>query len=463
MSVPATSPRGPVRPEFRGGGATRPANRFRGFARPAEPRTGFQQRLVYFLWAVLLCDPQFFLAHIGLKFATRLPLAFVVLLVFTVILRPRKSDWLVGIFAWLAVAIIDVPFAVDPAVSLVMIKALILLYAIGIGILQGIRTPKEAGRIVFMLCVVQWFWWATMGLKDGFVSWHPNVANADAYGPLMAIGVGPAYYYAAAVKGRRSKLALLAAGLCVVGVVSAFARGAVLSLITSVGYIWLRSPRKGRTTGYMVAALVLVAAIAPLIDGTTRDSVARSNFWDEMSTMFDKSEGSTGDDRLIMWAAGVKVFKQHPLFGAGADNFGPTAATTLTGSEVGGYYADNPMKLYSRDLHNIYYQILSEFGLAGVAIYLYLLVQFWRRGQDLSTPAAQAAWQAAGGVEDVRSIALGLQCGMVAFLASGYFYNQLYTSWSFSLIITNTMLWSIAVRNRARAPGTPVFANQRPR
>lgn len=433
-----------------------PAALARAHRRPAAVaravKATAQQRLVYVLWAVLLFEPQFLLLFYGISLAPRLPLLLVVLLLVTIVANPRKSDWLWGILAWVAVGVINMPFSVDPGVSQEPIRALILFYCVGLGVLQAIRTPRDAGRILFMLCVVQWMWWGAMGLKQGLVWWHPNVGNPDAYGPLMAIGVGPAYFYSTAVKGKRSKLALFAAGVCVAGVVSAFARGAVLALIATVGYIWLRSPRKGRTAGMIVGAVAVVALVSPLIDGTSRDYTAKSNFWEEMSTMFDQSEGSTGDDRLIMWAAAVKVFKAHPVLGAGADNFGPTAATTLKTGEVGGYYADNVLRLYSRDLHNIYYQILSECGLVGAAIYLFLLAQFWRRGRELSKPAALATWRAAGGVEDIRALALGLECGMVAFLASAYFYNQLYVSWFFTLMISNTLLWSIAVKPAQAVP-----------
>jgi hypothetical protein len=88
----------------------------------------------------------------------------------------------------------------------------------------------------------------------------------------------------------------------------------------------------------------------------------------------------------------------------------------------------------------------------GCSIYIFLLVQFWRRGRQISTPEAGAAWRAAGGVEDIKNLALGLECGMVAFLASAYFYNQLYTSWFFTFIIANTLLWSVAVKNQSPRP-----------
>jgi O-antigen ligase len=236
--------------------------------------------------------------------------------------------------------------------------------------------------------------------------------------------------------------------------VSAFARGSTLTLAVTVVHIWLRSPRKVRTAGFAIVGFVIVILLSSVIDGSTRGSDTKSNFWEEMSTMFDDSEGSTGSDRKTLWAAAVIVFKHHPILGVGAENFGPAATTLLKPGDIpGAAFNDNPNMLYARALHSNYYQLLSEYGLVGVAVLGFLLVDFWKRNKAIRRiPSAAVAWRAAGGREDPGFLALGLECGVVAFLASGYFYNQLFTSWFFSMVIANTVLHTIVMRQTQGPP-----------
>jgi O-antigen ligase len=432
----------------------RPAPRPAPF-RPPVPveRSTFQKKLVYTLWFILLFDPQFLLQSIGLAPAVRVPLMLAVLLAVSFLGKLPKGDWLWGIFAFVAATAANLPFSYNRGMSMGPFRALILYYIVGLGVVRLVRTPRAAAPILFLLCVLQYFWWGAFGIKSGLVSWHPNLANFDGYGPLMAIGVGPAYFYAnSTTRPWLRRFSFMVAGLCVVGVVSAFARGSVLALVATMGYMWLRSPNKAKMAGMGVAAAVLVAIAASLIDGSTRGDDTQSNFWTEMGTMFDHQEGTTGDDRKNLWQAATIVFLNHPIMGVGAENFGAAAVTMISEGQIGGAfspYAQNPGTLYGRALHSNYYQILSEYGLVGVTIFICILVQFWKRSQSLMTPEAGARWRAGGGTTDLRNLALGIESGMISFLISGVFFNQIFTFWFYSLLIANALLYSIVTQHGA--------------
>ncbi|HKW48437.1 MAG TPA: O-antigen ligase family protein [Gemmatimonadaceae bacterium] len=417
-------------------------------------RLDFQQRLTYVLWIVILFDPQFLLASVHLTFALRVPLVLTVALAVSLVVKPGRGEWFIGMIAWLALMAIDMPFAYNRGVAMGPFRTMILFYLIGLSVVRGLRQPRSIDFIFFTLCVVQYLWWGGWGIHAGLVSWHPNLDNFDGYGPLMACGVGPAYYYACATRNRwKRRVSFVAAGMCIIGVVSAFARGSVLALVVTVGYIWLRSPNKKRATALIAVGLVLVAIAASLIDGTTRGDDTRANFWDEMSTMFDDSAGSTGDDREHLWRAATIVFRQHPILGVGANNFGPAAVTLIAPGEIkGAAFADNPDMLYSRALHSNYFQLLSELGLAGVAIYTFMIGQFWLRSRFVLR-TARSIDLSHGGVPDPRNLALGLESGMVAYLVTGVFFNQIYTAWFFCLLFANALLYHRAVAaRRARSP-----------
>jgi O-antigen ligase len=423
-------------------GAVRGALARRPSVRAVVEKSDFLQRLVYLLWFVILFDPQWMLAGI-LKLTPLLkaPLGIMVVLALTMLAKPRKGDWIWGMAAWIFATAINLPFAYNRGAAMIPFKALIVYYVVGLGVMRAIRTPRAAGPLLFMLCAAQYLWWGAWGIKSGLVEWHPNLANFDGYGPLMAIGMGPAYFYGMATPSPgRKKLAFLAAAMCIIGVVSSFARGAVLSLGATVAYIWMRSPNKGKNAGLIVMGGFIVMIAGSLINGSSRGSDTRSNFFEEMSTMFDVSEGSTGSDRKALWAAATQVWLRHPVLGAGADNFGMAAASMFQAGQVGGQYAENPNTLYGRALHSNYYQILSEFGIVGVLIYGFLTIQFFKNCRWLMRPETIAVWRARGGVEDLRNIALGLEGGMVAFMLTGYFYNQLFTSWFYALLFAAILL-----------------------
>lgn len=413
-------------------------------ARPSS----FQQRLTYVLWIIILFDPQFLLASFHLSLALRVPFVLTLMLAASLLFKPRRGDWLWGLVAWLAIMMIDIPFAYNRGEAIGPFRTIVLFYLIGLSVLRGFQEPRRAGFILFTLCVAQYLWWGVMGIKDGMVPWHPNLSNFDGYGPLMACGVGPAYYYAMSTRIRKHcVLALLASALSVIGVVSAFARGSVLALIVTAGYIWMRSPKKARTTGLAVCGFALVVIASLMIDGTTRGDDTRANFFDEMSTMFDHSPGSTGDDREHLWHAATIVFEAHPIFGVGADNFGPAAVTLITPGEIeGAAFSDNPDMLYGRALHSNYFQLLSEMGMAGACVYIFMIGQFWLRSRYVLRRIGRLDLSAAG-ITDARSILCGLESGMVAYLVSGVFFNQLYTSWFFCLYFANALLYNMVLQS----------------
>jgi len=421
------------------------------------------QKYALAIWFVMLCDPQWWIASYVGQFFVRVPLIFIAILAIAVMMKQQPGDWLGGLLVWVSIAAINLPFAYDRGQAMQPFRSIVLYYIIGLCIVRTFRTPRSTTHILFLLFVGQYLWWGLHGLRHGLVAWHPDLANFDGYGPLMSTGVGPGYFYATgASTPRRRKLGYLAAALSVIGVVNSFARGAVLALCVTVVYIWARSPNKGRTAGYVAAAGLIVAIAASLINGKTRGADTRSSFWSEMSTMFDDSKGSTGDDRKVLWAAAVKVWEYHPILGAGINNFGPAAATEFKIGDVGGSYAENPKRLYDRALHSIYFQILSEFGLAGVLTFGFLLVQFWRRNHVLFTPAAAERWRRAGGQGDLRSLALGLESGMVGFLVSGAFFNQMFSMWFYGLIIATSLLYHMVKPSTGLQLRTARVAKPRP-
>ncbi len=119
--------------------------------------------------------------------------------------------------------------------------------------------------------------------------------------------------------------------------------------------------------------------------------------------------------RFEIWQAGLNMIRAHPVFGIGVNLF----VHNYVQYRIPG---DTLVAAYG---HNHYLQMAAEIGLVGLAIFLWLLActaRVWHR--LLHHPQA---W--------VRSVSLGMGCGIIAFLAIGLLESALYSS------RTNLFFW----------------------
>lgn len=426
-----------------------------------------QVSLLYVLWVVVLFDPQWLVAWYGPDAVLRVPVLLFALMGAVVLFRvPRQ--WCVPILLFLCVGLVTAPFTYDLGKSLTGIKPLILYYVLAVATMRLVETPRQLLPILSALFLTQFVWWGLWGTKAGLVPWHFQYNNYDAFGPLMVIGAVSTFYYALAVSSRRVRLiAFGTAALCVMGLVSSFARGAVVAAAVVVGYMWFRSKKKAVMAGAIVAGFVVVLVSSSLLFvGVNRGGDTEATFFAEMATISRDQNAGTGQDRKELWKAAWLVFLDNPVLGAGVENFGPYAAEHIQAGQVGGAYSENPRTLYERALHSSYAQILSEMGAVGSALFLWLLVDFWRRNGKLREPRAMEAWAASGTGVDLLMLSYALEGSMLAYLGTAFFYNQLWNNWLWSIVIVNMLLYQLThpsgapavrpARLRARASARPV-------
>lgn len=409
-----------------------------------EPARSPKLLFLYLLWFIVLFDAQWLAAQV-VPPIRQLPTALFGLFL-PVLFTKRPTDWVKPMAALLIYAALMLPFAWNRIYALVPTKQLTLYYVLVLGTMSFVRTAKQATPILAMFFMWQYLWWVGLGAKAGLVGWHPAYANYDGYGPLMVLGMPLAVSFGLAVKSRKLKwLAFATAGGCVIGLVSSFARGAVVSGVLVVAWTWYRSRRKGpMTLALLGAAAVLVVATNVFFQGARRGE-ASGNFWTEMASITQQDD-ATKEDRQILWDIAVMEFKSHPVFGVGANNFGPYAADHFEVGEVGGAYEENPRRLYDRAIHSTYFQILCEFGLTGTLILLWMLWDFYRRNRQLRSAPYDAAFRSrSDGALKLHQLALGLEAAMVGYLGTSVFYNQIFgVHWLFTLLAVNLLLHRLA-------------------
>jgi O-antigen ligase len=445
-------------PHRTSGPTFRQVDRKTGGARNREAMSS-ELLLVYVMWVLMLFEPEWWLASFGAGALKYIP---TILFPICVCVALAKADrrayyWPMGLF--LLIHVIALPFVTNRGYAMPLFKTVLMHYVVLVISAATIDTIQKVLPIVTMY-LMQFAWWGIHGLPRGAVGWHSLLSNEDAFGPMMVIGVAFASFFALGARSKGTRFgAMITAALSGVGIVASIARGAAMAAALVVAVIWLRSPRKlAMFGGALLVVGTMVTASYVFFPG--------GEFWTEMASIAVDIGDMTGDtdgeecvraaskracgsstDRWDLWHAGWRVFLRAPVLGAGPGNFGAYAAQNFEMGEARGFYQD-PAHLYGRNLHNIHVQVLCEQGLAGVLVFLYILVDFVRRNRGLRTKIARERWdEAAPGRTDIQAIALGLEAAMIGFLASGLFYDQLYTSSFYALIALNFLLSSVMRRH----------------
>jgi O-antigen ligase len=285
--------------------------------------------------------------------------------------------------------------------------------------------------------------YGAQGLSKGLVPWQ-TALDENGFGALMVVGMAFAFPFARAARGKPLRvLAYATAALGIAGAVISFARGAFLALVAVGVYIWLLSPRKlsALLAGFVGVGVLLVVIQIRYPGGA---------FWQEMSTVEDAAENPEGEERWVINNLALEVFKRYPIFGVGPSNFGPVAARTVTRDSARHSYS-NPGAIYGRTLHNDFLQVLVEEGIVGFALYLWMIVDFFRRTRSMRKRSLAAPWRSAvRGRLELPMLAISLEGAMIAYLVTALVYPQLYFHWYYSLITLAGTL-THASRQAARA------------
>lgn len=150
-----------------------------------------------------------------------------------------------------------------------------------------------------------------------------------------------------------TKKIFYAAGMLIglAGIVLSLSRGGFVGLLCLTAVIWVFSPRK-------VVSLILLCSI-----GTGVYFYSGDEYKKEMSTVSDTKD-NTANERFLSWEAGWDMFLAHPL-GVGGNNF------QIRFPE---YQSDEFKRgMYGRVAHSLWFTLIPETGIFGVAIFLILL------------------------------------------------------------------------------------------
>lgn len=424
-----------------------------GGRRAGASRLGARGRItlpllyIYLVWLVAITDVHRWLAERGLHIVAMhqaLTVMMVPLLILLVIKLPGmfgrgRPVWYFPLLAFVGSTFVASIGALHWEPAWAQVKILITYYILIVVTLVYVKAPRQVVPLVLLL-VGQYWWWGWHSGLTGAVWWHPTYANFDGFGPLVLIGLPLTFFFGLAAKSRMLRYgAFFLGAYSALAMVASLARGVILAGGVVVVVAIIRSPKRQRFR----STVVLLVGIASFLIASSV-LVPDGGVWTEVKSAFTegKDEG-TGRDRWDLWTAAMGVWRAHPIIGVGAEQTGFVASRMIVAGdmELDGYYGDNPFRIEGRALHNVWVQILAEFGLVGTALIVWLLVDFWRRNATLRRPEFVEYWaRSTNGIFKLDVFAVGLEGAVVSFVVTGIFYNQLYESWFYTVLLINLLL-----------------------
>jgi putative inorganic carbon (hco3(-)) transporter len=229
--------------------------------------------------------------------------------------------------------------------------------------------------------------------------------RARGYQKIVLLAFLPVFLYALALTGSRGGLI----GLAVVSVL-------LLYRIRSIGLF-----KK------ICIALLLVAVGVAFTPNSSKERYA---------TIGEEDYNSTDDfGRVKIWQRNLGIIASNPVFGVGPGNFGYANGITYA-SDVGG----NSWRVTA---HNCYILIGVEMGLCGLGLFLALFFRCLSRMRHLQREALDHP-----GFEEIASLALAIEAGLLAYMVCGFFLSVCYWVLPYFLVALGVALQRYATVRR---------------
>ena len=172
----------------------------------------------------------------------------------------------------------------------------------------------------------------------------PFISDPNSYGGYLIISIAIAYRFYSETKQKKYLICCL---LELLGLMTTLSRGAVLAFIIAICIVMFIN-RKTKLIGGLSIIVGLTGGVSLLIPYFQNDRSAMSRF--------------------DMWKTAFSMFKDHPIFGVGLNNY-----TYLFSN-----YGSAGVLGYNPYTHNLYLKILVESGIVGELLFLALCLTVLR-------------------------------------------------------------------------------------
>jgi putative inorganic carbon (HCO3(-)) transporter len=309
----------------------------------------------------------------------------------------------------------------------------------------GLTTTRErVNQLIWAVLLTIGAWGvkgAILGSLGGFHMIHGpdggmNSPNNE-FGVSLIMVLPLVFYQWQLATNRNLRRGLMVMGFLVgLAVILTYSRGALVGVSAMAAVLWLKSRAKIPAAFLILAVAVFVYSFAP------------QRWFDRMDTIENYKGEESAEDRLWIWQVSLKMVEAHPLFGGG---FRVTHSPAATNPVL--VHTDLPIMKTPKAAHSIYFQVLSEHGWVGLALFLLIGAFSWlncswliRRSRD----RPELAW--------ANTLGKMGQAVLAGFWVGGAFQSLAYFDEYWGLLF----VFDAARRVVAREIADPVGAVVRP-
>ena len=235
--------------------------------------------------------------------------------------------------------------------------------------------------------------------------------NHFAVGMCMVLPI--LVYLGLHLKQRLARLsAVFALALTVLAVISTNSRGGFLCMALLAIWYALTSRRKVLASVVIVLLGILAIQFAP------------ETWFSRMDTIQTAEQDTSFMGRVIAWKISTAVALANPIFGAGlhALQSAPVWHEFMYRIDFLSFIQTPPPEFYPRAAHSIYFEILGDLGIFGLALYLSLIINAFLTARHIRRMVAKRTdliW--ARDLSDALKLALVAYCVGGAGVSLGYF------------------------------------------
>lgn len=188
--------------------------------------------------------------------------------------------------------------------------------------------------------------------------------NQNGLGIICTLGFPLLFYHYLYGRGAMRWIWLALCGLPVAGLVVSVSRGSFLALLVVLAFILVVEKKRRALTAL---ALVIGLAALPFMPSYWTERIG--TLGEALQKTVPVGQGKELTPRGIYNKAGIEMWKSHPVVGVGIGNFGHYLVDLDINPGVS--KTSTPKHTVA---HNIYIQVLAEFGTAGFIVLLWLIL-----------------------------------------------------------------------------------------
>jgi probable O-glycosylation ligase (exosortase A-associated) len=228
-------------------------------------------------------------------------------------------------------------------------------------------TRERVNKLIWVVLLAVGLWGvkgAILGPLHGFTTIHGpdggmNAPNNE-FGVSLIMVLPLVFYQWQLAANRHLRRGLMVMGFLLgLAVMLTYSRGALLGVSAMAGVLWLKSRAKIPTAFLILAVALFVYGFAP------------EQWFNRMNTIENYQGESSAESRLLIWQVCLEIAEERPLIGGG---FRVTHSRDATNSLL---HSSLKERNFGSAAHSIYFDVLSEHGWVGLALFVMIGGYSW--------------------------------------------------------------------------------------